>query len=281
MVSKQGTLYVVGVAIGNYDDMTFRAVEILKKVDVIAAEDTRKSRHLLAHFQITPDKVISHHTHNEADSSKGLFAMLKEGQNIALITDAGMPAISDPGYKAVCHVRENGGVIKIIPGVSAMPTALAISGLPAEDFRFIGFLPRKKGDIGKILKGLATQTSTLVLFESPRRIIKTLQILQEHLGNRQACLCRELTKTHEEIISTTLQDIEQQLESRAEVLGEITLVVAGADKNAAQISDADLAKVITKALKTDESPRALRDRLCEEYGLNKRDIYQRIINSQK
>jgi len=279
----KGILYLVGVSIGNYADMTYRAVETLKMVDVIAAEDTRKARHLLSHFQIKPEKLIAHHAHNEADSANGLLTFLNEGKNIALMTDAGMPTISDPGFVAARAVRAAGGIVKIIPGVSAVPTALAASGLPAEDFRFIGFLPRKNGDIKKALKPFKDSQTTLVLFESPRRILKALEAIEAELGNREACLCRELTKQHEEFIAAPLSEIRKQLAARDAVLGEITLVIAGALKeegatveNTATL-EADILAMLKKNLKTKQ----IRDELAFKYGLNKGDIYKKILELQK
>lgn len=279
----KGTLYLVGVSIGNYADMTFRAVDTLKMVDVIAAEDTRKARHLLTYFQIKPEKLIAHHAHNEADSAKGLLSFLTEGKNIALITDAGMPTISDPGFCAAKAARSIGVEVKIIPSVSAVPTALAASGLPAEDFRFIGFLPRKGGDIKKALKPFKDSPTTLVLFESPRRVLKALEAIQAELGNRDACLCRELTKQHEEFIAAPLAEIYEILSAREAVLGEITLVIAGATKEAGATVEntasltADIQKMLQKGLKTKQ----IRDELAEKYGLNKSDVYQKTLELQK
>ena len=280
---SKAKLYLVGVSIGNYADMTFRAVDTLKKVDVIAAEDTRKARHLLSHFQIKPEKLIAHHAHNEADSAKGLLTFLNEGKSIALITDAGMPTISDPGYQAAKQVRAGGGQVEIIPGVSAVPTALAASGLPAEDFRFIGFLPRKSGDIKKALEPFTTSQTTLVLFESPRRIAKALQEIAKNLGDRQACLCRELTKQHEEFIAGTLSEIQQNLESRDAILGEMTLVVEGADKDAAQkdVSAGDIDDEILALLSEGLKTKDIRNVIADRHGLNKGDVYQKVLELQK
>lgn len=279
----KGKLYLVGVSIGNYADMTYRAVETLKTVDVIAAEDTRKARHLLTHFQIKPDKLIAHHAHNEADSAKGLLSFLNEGKSIALITDAGMPTISDPGYQAAKQVRAGGGTVEVVPGVSAVPTALAASGLPAEDFRFIGFLPRKGGDIRKVLQPFETSQTTLVLFESPRRIVKALEAIAEQLGDRQICLCRELTKQHEEFISGTISQVLDNLNHRDAILGEMTLVVEGAAKDAGQKDlegddlESEIAAMLGQGLKTKE----IRDVLADKYSLNKGDVYKKTLEIQK
>ena len=273
----KGVLYLVGVPIGNLGDMTFRAVETLKKADIIAAEDTRKAQKLLAHFAIKPEKFVAHHAHNEAQSSKGLLEMLAKGHNVALITDAGMPSVSDPGYHMVNAARNAGVDVVVVPGVSAVPTAVAVSGLPAEDFRFVGFLPRKQGQQNKILSDLKIATSTLVFFESPRRTKETLNTLLAHFGNRDACLCRELTKTHEEIIPSNLEHISVALTQRQEVLGEVTLVVAGASAEENQITEALLEKYIHDGLADGQSPKSLRDILSSRYGLRKKDVYEKII----
>ena len=275
----KGSLYLVGVPIGHYDDMTFRALETLKKVTVIAAEDTRKTQHLLRHFNITPERIYAHHAHNENQSSQGIVALLNEGTDVALVTDAGMPTVSDPGYKLLSVVRKAGLNIKVIPGVSAVPTAIAISGLPSEDFRFIGFLPRKKSRVAEVLEELRSAPSTLVLFESPKRLVITLETLLQFLGNRSVCLCRELTKTHEEVLPTTLENLIDDLARREKILGEVTLVVAGnTQKNV--VDEKQLTHLIQKGLKAGKSPKSLRDELSEQFGLSKRELYQKIINTK-
>lgn len=274
----EGVLYLVGVPVGNYGDMTFRAVETIKNVDIIAAEDTRRAKRLLSHFAITPPRLLAHHAHNEQDSAPSLINLLKEGQSVALITDAGMPTVSDPGYHLTTEARKAGVQLKVIPGVSAVPTALAASGLPAEDFRFVGFLPRKKGQMDKALEDLKNQTATLVLFESPRRTTETLKTILQHFGDRQACLCRELTKTHEEILPALLSDMINTLEAREEVLGEVTLVVAGRAAGENQLTEPELEKLILKGLSEGKSPKTLRDQLSEDFGLRKKDVYDKIIS---
>ena len=274
----EGVLYLVGVPIGNFGDITFRAVETLKKADVIAAEDTRKAQKLLAHFAIKPEKLVAHHAHNEAQSSAGLLEMLAKGQDVALITDAGMPTVSDPGYHMVSATRKAGFDVVVVPGVSAVSTAVAVSGLAAEDFRFVGFLPRKKGAQDKVLSQLKASACTLVLFESPRRTLETLQALLAHFGNREACLCRELTKTHEEIVPATLEHLFATLGNREKILGEVTLVVAGATAAENTITAPALEELILSGLEEGISPKSLRDSLSSRYGLRKKDVYEKIIS---
>lgn len=273
----EGKLFLVGVPIGNFDDITFRALDTLKNAAVIAAEDTRKAQKLLSHFSIKPEKLLAHHAHNEGQSSKGLLGFLQKGEDVALITDAGMPSVSDPGYHMVNAARNAGVEVVVVPGVSAVPTALAVSGLPAEDFRFIGFLPRKKGQQDTALAALKNAPYTLVFFESPRRTVETLENIHANFGNRQACLCRELTKTHEEILPANLEEMIETLKTREQVLGEVTLVVAG-NSAPVELSEGDLEKIILAGLSEGKSPKTLRDELASKFDLRKKDLYDKIIS---
>ena len=222
-------LYLVGVPIGNYDDITLRAINTLKQVDVIVAEDTRKAKRLLDHLQIIPPNLYSHGSHNEHNSAPEISKMLQEGQSVALISDAGMPTISDPGFLLARQATEAGVPVEVIPGVSAVTTAMAISGIAGDKFCFVGFPPRKKGELKSFFSKLADYPETIVLYESPRRIVETLKEGSSILGRgRATCLARELTKTHQEVIRKSLGDILDELQSRKEVLGEITLVIEGA-----------------------------------------------------
>jgi 16S rRNA (cytidine1402-2'-O)-methyltransferase len=275
MTAHPGTLYLVGVPIGNYADMTLRAIETLKKVDIIAAEDTRKTRHLLNHFGIETPQLLAHHAHNEHDSHKGLLDLLAQGKSIALVTDAGMPALSDPGFLLGRVALAAGVGVEVIPGVSAVTTGVVASGLPADRFFFEGFLPRSAGDRAAVLKRLADAPETVVLFESAQRIVPTLRELAAAWGDRHACVCRELTKTHQEFIRGTLAGLADLLAGR-EVLGEITLVVAGADGRAAPDLDA-LDADIKAQLARGRRPKEIRDDLAERVNLPKRDLYARIL----
>lgn len=276
-----GCLYLVGVPIGNDDDITLRALKILKQVDIIAAEDTRKARRLLSAHNIAPKKLVAHHSFNEQDSAKGLLSWLEEGEDVALISDAGMPTVSDPGYVAAKAALAAELPVEIIPGVSAVSTAIAGSGLPGTPYLFAGFLPKKEGETKKFLEELKPRPETLIFFDSPRRMLKSLAWLQDVLGNRQAALCRELTKTHQEWLRGSLSEIESALQARESVLGEITLVVAGAgDIDKAQQAEQtllSLEEAILKGLESGLKPRALRDELALKYNLSKREIYQQIL----
>lgn len=277
-----GQLYLVGVPIGNDEDITLRALRILKSVDIIAAEDTRKARRLLQAHSINTPRLLAHHSFNEQAGAEGLIKLLKDGQNIALISDAGMPTVSDPGYVLAQTALAAGFAVEVIPGVSAVTTALAGSGLPATPFTFVGFLPKKAGDVRKKLRELSTRVETLVFFESPRRLLETLTLLEEGLGNRNAVVARELTKTHQEWLRGTFTDIAARFANRDAVLGEITLVVEGAGEGAAvETNQQPLDDAIKQGLKNGLNPRELRDHLMAQYPLPKRDIYQRILELQK
>lgn len=220
-----GMLYLCATPIGNLQDMTPRVVETLKQVDVIAAEDTRNSVRLLSAFDIhTP--MTSYHEYNKIDKAKVLIAKMQAGENIALITDAGTPAISDPGEVLVQMCQEAGIVVTSLPGPAACITALTLSGLPTRRFCFEGFLPADKKERKEILSELQQETRTIILYEAPHHLVKTLTDLSENLGDRKITLCRELTKKFETILPTTLAEALKKYEEE-EPRGEYVLVVAG------------------------------------------------------
>lgn len=228
--NKAGKLYLVPTPIGNLEDITLRAIRILKEADVILAEDTRTSAPLLKHFEIDK-KVFAHHQHNEHKASSEIVRFLKEGKNVALISDAGTPAISDPGFFLVREVLKNDLEIECLPGATAFVPALVNSGLPGDRFTFEGFLPVKKGRQTR-LKELATEERTMIFYESPHRILKTLEELSTVFGaDREASISRELTKIFEENVRGTLSDIKNYFETHI-IKGEFVLCVAGAEKKA-------------------------------------------------
>lgn len=221
----KGVLYVVSVPIGNLEDITLRALHILKEVDLIAAEDTRHTRKLLNHYGIHT-KTISYFEHNEIQRSKMLIKRLKEGENIALVPDSGTPAISDPGYIIINECISAGISIVPIPGPSAFLSAIVVSGFPIHNFIFEGFLPSKKSNRIKKLKTLCNETRTLVFYESPHRLLKSLTDMLEIFGNREIVIANDITKVFEEIFrGTILQAIEKYTESNPK--GEFTIVVRG------------------------------------------------------
>lgn len=221
-----GKLYLVGTPIGNLDDMTFRAIKTLQSCDIIAAEDTRQTRKLLTHFEITPSMLFSYHEHNKVASGPELIRYIIEGKNLALVSDAGLPAISDPGSDLVKLALEAGISVVPIPGPNAALSALMVSGLSTERFTFGGFLPREKKDMRKVLEGFNESNGTLLFYESPHRIRKTLSILEELLGDRPVVLARELTKRHEEFARGSISECMEWLDEHPP-LGEYCLLVEG------------------------------------------------------
>lgn len=220
-------LYVVATPIGNLDDITLRALEILKSADVVAAEDTRHSGNLLRHFQIHKP-LISYHEHNEAMRTEQLAERLAAGENVVLITDAGTPGLSDPGARLIRKCIERDLPYTIIPGGSAILTALVGSGISMDQFCFRGFLPVKSGQRERELRAAAEREETSLFFESPHRLLKTLTVCKEIMPDRQICVARELTKKFEEFRRGTAADLEAHYQMRP-VKGEITLVISGKD----------------------------------------------------
>jgi 16S rRNA (cytidine1402-2'-O)-methyltransferase len=223
-----GTLYIVSTPIGNLKDATYRSLELLSDVDLIAAEDTRRTGILLKHYEIKTS-LTSFNSYNQAKKSDRLIARLKEGHNLALVSDAGTPGVSDPLYHLVRAALAEYVSVVSLPGPSAVLAALTISGLPVNRFVFEGFLPRKKGR-KKLIEDLVQEKRTIVLFESPHRIAKTLNELYQAMGDRKAVLARELTKIHEEVIRGTLEDLAVVAEEQ-KLKGEITLVISGVPKD--------------------------------------------------
>jgi len=223
-----GTLYLVGTPIGNLEDMTFRAIRTLKEVDLIAAEDTRQTRKLLTHYEIAT-RLVSYHEHNKEASGAELLRLLEEGRSVALVSDAGLPAISDPGADLVRDAAERHIPVVPIPGANAALSALIVSGLPTERFLFAGFPPREKKALAGWLSAIGEREETVILYESPHRLAKTLRAILEHLGDRRMAMIRELTKRHEEAVRGTAAECMALLEQHPP-LGEYVLVIAGREK---------------------------------------------------
>lgn len=277
----QGTLYLCATPIGNLEDITFRVLRILKEVDVIAAEDTRNSIKLLNHFEIhTP--MTSYHEYNRFDKGRELVEQLRAGKNIALITDAGMPGISDPGEELVKMCAEAGITVTVLPGACACVTALTLSGLGTRRFAFEAFLPSDKKERQSVLEELRSETRTMIIYEAPHRLRKTLGELRDTLGNRRISVCRELTKKHETIFRTDLEAAIRHYEAEAP-RGECVLVIEGRsreemekEKQAAweQMTIAEhVALYEQQGIQHKEAMRlAAKDR-----GVSKRDIYQALL----
>jgi 16S rRNA (cytidine1402-2'-O)-methyltransferase len=221
----KGTLYIVPTPIGNLEDMTFRAVRVLKEVDMIAAEDTRQTKKLLNYFDIhTP--VISYHEHNKYTSGPQIVERLKEGKSVALVSDAGMPGISDPGYELIVSALEEQCAVVPLPGANAALTALVASGLPTDHFYFFGFLERAKKEKKRQLESLKTVRETMVFYEAPHRLRETLTMMYEVFGERRTVICRELTKRFEEFIRGNLSEMVEWAETN-EIRGEFCLIIEG------------------------------------------------------
>jgi len=267
-------LYLVATPIGNLEDVSLRALKVLEAAELVLAEDTRRTRVLLDRHNI-PAKPVSLHAHNEAGRVSQVLAVLDGGGDVALVSDAGTPLISDPGDRLVDAALESGHSIVPIPGASALLAALAASGLPAVPFTFVGFLPRRSGECDRALESLRDRRDTLIFFESPRRIAKTLERLQEAFGDRRACVARELTKLHEEFARGSLSELAERFAEGAR--GECTLVVEGASATAAVLTEDELDSAIRARVAAGQSPREISDQLAQFSGLPKREIYARVV----
>lgn len=270
-------LYVVPTPIGNLEDMTYRAVRILGEVDLIACEDTRQTHKLLERYGI--DKpTISYHEHNESERAAELTSRLLAGTSIALVTDAGMPLVSDPGYRLVHGAVECGLAVEALPGASAALTALAASGLPTDSFRFGGFLPSKPGQRAKLLESLADEHATLIFYEAPHRILEALEAIEAALGPRPVVVARELTKLHEEFLRGTAAGIRAQLAARDSIKGEMTVLIGKATGPAKD--DTPLEEAVD-ALMRGGTPRmdAIKQ-VARRRGLSKREVYERLLREK-
>ena len=284
MTNSKGTLYLCATPIGNLEDMTFRAVRILKEVDVIAAEDTRNSVKLLNHFDIhTP--MTSYHEFNKIDKGQYLVKRLLEGENIALITDAGMPGISDPGEELVRMCRDAGVPVTAVPGACACVTALVISGRPTRRFCFEAFLPTDKKERRAVLEELKTETRTSIIYEAPHRLVKTLQELLNGLGDRKITVCKELTKKHETGFETTLKEAVPYYEQN-EPRGEYVLVLEGCSRQQMEQEAQDAWKEMSLGdhMKLYEEQGMNRKdamkQVAKDRGVGKREIYQALLEEE-
>lgn len=276
----KGKLYICGTPIGNLEDISLRTLKILKEVDYIAAEDTRRTQNLLNHYDVETS-LISYHEHNEKERSPQIINKLKSGKEIALVSDAGMPGISDPGYKLVSLADEEGIRVVPVPGPTAMTAALVASGLPTDKFVFDGFLPRKDKQRKDRLKELSAETRTIVFYESPYRLKDSLECILDILGNRKIAVWREITKKFEEKVSGKVSEVLAHFE-KEDPKGEIMIVLDGLDLDKVHKKDA-----AWKDLSILEHLRLLIDKgvtkkkaiklVAEERGLPKRDVYEEAI----
>lgn len=267
------TLFVVATPIGNLEDITFRAVRILKEVDWIACEDTRQTSKLLNHYSIRT-ATLSYHEHNELDRAKELVERLRGGSSGALVSDAGMPLVSDPGYRLVHAAVEAGIDVQALPGASASLTALAASGLPTDQFRFAGFLPAKPGQRFHVIEALRHEVATVIFYEAPHRILDALADIESALGPRNVVVGRELTKIHEEYLRGTAAEIRATLASRDSVKGEFTILIGKATQ---PISDeTPINDAVESCIRGGMSRMDAMKAVARQRGLSKRDVYRTV-----
>lgn len=274
---KKGALYIVATPIGNLEDITLRAVRILKAVQIIAAEDTRHTRKLLDAYQISTP-MTSLHDHIEDRKSSVLISKMKEGMDVAVVADAGTPGISDPGYVLVSKAIAEGVRIIPVPGASAVIAALSISGLPMDSFAFYGFLPSRSGKRKQFLSTLLEETKTLVFYESPKRLMASLCDMREVLGDRNVVVSREMTKVFEEILRGPIGTVLEELQGRV-VKGEVTLVVRGQEGMHISFSDDEiLAKFRELWTSSNSSRRDIIQKLAKELGVPRKRVYRLVAN---
>jgi 16S rRNA (cytidine1402-2'-O)-methyltransferase len=274
-----GTLYVVATPIGNLEDVTLRAIRVLREVDLVLAEDTRRTRTLLNRYDVRT-RPLSLHARNEAQRSREVLEALARGSSVALVSDAGTPLVSDPGERLVAAAIAAGHEVVPVPGASAVLAGLVASGLATAPFLFLGFLPRRRGEREELLAGIRDRTDTIVLFESPRRLAATLCQLLEALGDRPACVARELTKLHEEIARGSLRELAERFEEGTR--GEVTLVIGGSPggeqaEQDEQALDAEIRQMVAAG----KSARDVAAALAKRAKLPKREIYARALAVRK
>ncbi len=273
-------LYICGTPIGNMEDMTLRAIRILDEADLIAAEDTRQSLKLLNHFNIkTP--LTSYHEHNKDTKGAKLIDMLKEGKNIALVTDAGMPCISDPGAELVRECCENGIDVTVVPGPTAAVTALVLSALNARSYIFEGFLPKNKRQRAEVLKRLENEPRTTIFYEAPHHLVSTLAELEKYADGRNTAVLRELTKRHETVTRGSLAEVREYFEKN-EPKGEFVIVIEGADPEAlkaeklAQTKSISITESFNMLIKSGLDEKNAMKQIAKERGIGKREVYKEI-----
>lgn len=276
MAKEPGKLYVCATPIGNLEDITLRALRVLKEVDLIAAEDTRVTLKLLSRYEIaTP--MTSYHEHNEAFKTKELINQIRLGKQVALVSDAGMPGISDPGERLIRAAIDEGLDVEPIPGPSALITALVVSGLPTGSFVFQGFLPRKKGERNRLLRELLSQKRTVVLYESPRRVGATLSEAAEIDPQREAVVARELTKKFEETIRGSVSEILERLDN-SELKGEIVLLFGPKPEEKREVSAGEIREIITDMLGKGMTKKQAISEVAKRCGISKRVAYGAVMD---
>ncbi len=272
-----GTLYIVATPLGNLEDITLRAIRVLKEASVVACEDTRRTVKLFNRYEIRTPLFIFHE-YNKVRAGKSLLRRLRDGEPVALVSDAGTPAISDPGYELVREAIAAGVCIEVVPGPSALIAALVVSGLPTDHFTFEGFLPVRGEKRRKGLLALGAETRTMIFYESPQRIAAFLRDAAEAFGDRRACVVRELTKIHEEILRGSLPELAAELSRRESVLGEITVVIAGGTMTV----ELSVEEIVRGALEDSSgSSRDLAREIAERTGLSRKEVYAEIVRQRQ
>jgi len=284
MSASQPSLYLVGTPIGNLEDISLRALRILKEVDLIACEDTRQTSKLLNHYGIST-RTISYHEHNELTRSAELIMHLEQGHYIALVTDAGMPGVSDPGFRLVSLAVRHKVPVVPIPGASAFLSALVASGLPTDAFVFRGFLPVKLGQRRKMLEEIKSSPRTQIFYEAPHRLLGTLEDIVDVLGpHRRVVVAREVTKIYEEFVRATAAEVIEEFKKRDEIRGEITLLIGKADEphGLPLVTQKNARSRVRELMKTEEiDEKEAMKRVAKEMGISKSDVYRELQKDGK
>jgi 16S rRNA (cytidine1402-2'-O)-methyltransferase len=276
---EKGALYVVATPIGNFEDITLRALSVLSGVDMVAAEDTRHTGRMLSRYQIS-SPLISYHDHNEADRAPQFIQKLRDGLSIALVSDAGTPSVSDPGYRLICAAIQAGVKVIPIPGVSAAISALRVSGLPTDTFVFLGFPPKKQTRRMALLKEIETEPRTLIFYESPKRVLAFLDDALAVLGDRSGVVCREMTKRYEEFIRGPISGMLADLSNRREIKGECTLVLSGKNKRIPLSAESLESSVSEYFVHATEGPGDLARKIAIKFGISRKTAYQMILSEK-
>jgi len=283
MTDAKAALYLVGTPIGNLEDITLRALRVLKEVDVIACEDTRQTQKLLNHYAIAT-RTTSYHEHNEAAKAVELVNQMRQGASVALVTDAGMPGISDPGYRLIKLAIQQCVPVVPIPGASAFLSALVASGLPTDSFRFSGFLPAKRGERRAALEAIKNSPRTQVFYEAPHRVVEALEDVCEVLGDaRTVVIAREVTKLHEEFLRGRAGEVLEKLKAREVVKGEITLLIGKAEEINARVEASDPGRRLSVKQRVEQimaeekvDEKAALKKLAKERGISKSEAYREL-----
>ena len=279
---NRGILYIVGTPIGNLGDITIRALDTLKNVDIILAEDTRQTLKLLNHFNIEK-RLVSYHRHNEDEKIAQVVSFLNDGKNLALVSDAGMPIISDPGQNLIKYLIQNDYEVIVIPGVTALITGIVKSGFDSTRFAFEGFLSVNKKQRNKRLNSLVNETRTMIFYEAPHKILVTLKSIEETLGNRNICIARELTKIHEEYLHLTVKEAIEKIEQEG-IRGEIVLLIEGVSedsleaKRKEEMLEIDSRELVRKYIESGMSKKDAIKTVAKEKKISKNEVYKECID---